>query len=401
MFDANKYRQDFSILNKPDQKLVYFDNACMSLKPRQVLEAMTEYYAEYPACAGRSSHRLSELATKAHHQARTSVARFLNAKLDSEIIFTRNTTESINLIANCLNLKAGDVVLTTDKEHNSNLVPWLLLAKRRGIVHRVLPSLADNTFDLEAYREAVKGVKLVSMVLTSNLDGVSIPAKEIIDIAHENGSLVLLDSAQAVLHQKIDVQGLGVDFLALSGHKMVGPTGTGVLYGKMELLDQLEPFLVGGDTVSGTTYDSYELLPVPERFEAGLQDYAGIIGLGAAAEYLMTLDWPALAEHEAMLNAKITEIITASPKVKIIGPGDSRLRSGVISFYIPGFDSHQIALMMDQMAGVMMRSGQHCVHAWFNAHGIATSARASVAFYNNLEDVEIFKNTFEKIIKIL
>lgn len=401
MFDANKYRQDFAILNKPDQKLVYFDNACMSLKPKQVVEAMDEYYNEYPACAGRSSHRLSERATKAHHQARSSVAKFLSAKQDSEIIFTRNTTESINIVANCLDLRAGDVVLTTDKEHNSNLVPWLLLAKRKGIVHRVLPSLPDNTFDLEAYQEAVKGVKLVSMVLTSNLDGVSIPAKAIIDIAHANGALVMLDAAQAVLHQKIDVVALGVDFLALSGHKMIGPTGTGVLYGKLELLNKLEPWLVGGDTVAWTSYDDYEMLPLPERFEAGLQDYAGLIGLGVAAEYLMKLDWQMVAEHEAMLNAKITEIITASPKVKIIGPSDSCLRSGVVSFYIPGFDSHQIALMMDQMAGVMMRSGQHCVHAWFKSRGIATSARASVAFYNNLEDVEIFKTAFNKIIQII
>lgn len=402
--NIEKIRHDFPLLQRKinGKLIVYFDNACMSLKPRQVVEAMNEYYENYPACGGRSGHKLAETVTRKCQEARKTVAGFIGAKKDSEIVFTRNTTEGINLVANCLDLKKGDVVLTTDKEHNSNLIPWQVLSQRNGIVHKIVFSKEDNTFDLKKFEEMMnEQVKLVSLGFTSNLDGVTIPAKEIIEIAHSFGALVLFDAAQTAPHQKIDVSELDVDFLAFSGHKMLGPTGTGVLYGKYELLERLQPFLVGGDTVEYSTYESYKLLPPPEKFEAGLQDYAGIIGLGEAIKYLEQVGMEKITQQEHQLNKFITERIIEIPGIKIIGPIDPALRSGIISFHHEKINSRQIAVMLEEMSDVMIRSGQHCVHSWFNAHKIESSARVSLYFYNTLEEAGVFVNTLDKIIKII
>jgi len=403
MIDEEKIRKDFPIFDKNinGKPVVYFDSACMSLKPRQVIEAMNEYYFDYPACAGRSSHRLGEMATKKVREARQTIAQFINARSEKEIIFTKNTTESINLVANSLDLKAGDLVLTTDKEHNSNLVPWQVLSSKKGIRHKVVGSDADGTFDLEKYKKMVKGAKLVSVVHTSNLDGTTIPAKEIIKIAHENGALVLLDAAQSIPHQEINVRDLDVDFLAFSGHKMLGPTGTGVLYGKYQLLEKLEPFLVGGDTVEYSTYKEHKMLLPPEKFEAGLQDYAGIIGLGVAVKYLQLVGFDYIKNHELKLNKYISDELSKIPKIKIIGPADPALRSGIISFYIEGMNMNQIAVMLDNMSNIMIRSGRHCVHSWFEARGIINSARVSLYFYNTMKEAEIFIESIKKITQII
>jgi len=394
--NIEKIRSDFPILSSKmnGKPVVYFDSACMSLKLSQVVKAMEKYYFEYPACAGRSSHKLGEIVTKKIKEARKTVANFINAN-EQEIVFTRNTTEGINLLANSLGFKDGDLVLTTDKEHNSNLIPWQRLVEKKNIRHKVVRSNDDGTFNLEKYQELVKGAKLVSMVHTSNLDGTTIPAKEIIKIAHENGALVLLDAAQSTSHMKIDVKSLDVDFLAFSGHKMMGPTGTGVLYGKYELLEKLEPFLVGGNTVEYSTYDDHEMLKSPEKFEAGLQDYAGIIGLAEAIKYLQEIGFENIKKHEYSLNKYITEEIKKHPKIKIIGPEDPALRSSIISFYIEGVDMHQIALMLDDMSNVMIRTGQHCVHSWFNERGIKNSARVSIYCYNTMEEAGIFIKNLE------
>jgi cysteine desulfurase/selenocysteine lyase len=373
----------------------------MSLKPNQVVEAMNDYYFNFPACAGRSSHKLGDKVTKKVKEARQLVAKFINAKDENEIIFTRNTSEGINLLANSFGFQKGDIILITDKEHNSNLVPWLVLRDKIGIEVKICPSKEDNTFDLEKFSEMAKGVKLVSIVHTSNLDGVTNPAKEIIEIAHQNRALVFLDAAQSMPHRKVDVRDLNVDFMAFSGHKMLGPTGTGVFYGKGKLLGKLSPFLVGGDTVEYTTYEDYKMLPLPEKFEAGLQDYAGIIGLGAAVKYLSQIDFDDIKEHELKLNKYITDKMSKFPQIKIIGPKDPSLRSGIINFYIDGVDMHKFALMLDNMADISIRSGQHCVHSWFQDRKIQNSARISLYIYNTMEEAEIFIKNLNKIIKII
>ncbi|KKR43679.1 MAG: hypothetical protein UU10_C0038G0006 [Parcubacteria group bacterium GW2011_GWF1_40_6] len=401
MLNTHKIRADFNILSKKDGKIpMYLDSACMSLKPNSVVEAMNDYYFNFPAC-DRSLHKLGSTVTKKVKEARELVAKFINAKNLDEIIFTRNTTEGINLLANSFGLVKGDVVLVSDKEHNSNLVPWLLLRDRVGIVVKIISSNVNGTFNLDNFSKLISGVKLVSIVHTSNLDGVTNPAKEIIEIAHQNNALVCLDAAQSIPHRKIDVQDLDVDFLAFSGHKMFGPTGTGVFYGKSKLLEKLSPFLVGGDTVEFSTYDSYKMLPVPEKFEAGLQNYAGIIGLGEAVKYLSQFDFEDIVEHELKLNSYITTELKKISGINIIGPEDPKLRSGIVNFYIEGTDMHKFVIMLDEMANIEIRSGQHCVHSWFADKKIYNSARVSLYLYNTIEEAEAFITNLKKIIEIL
>lgn len=402
--DIQKIRQDFPLLNETTNRkpVVYFDNACQTLRPQSVIDAVSTYYLEFPACGGRSMHHLAERVTHECEEARMVIAKFLNASRKDEIVFTRNTTEGINLVANSLGLKKGEVVLISDKEHNSNLIPWQMLKKKQGIEIKIIHSREDNTFNLDEFEKSLDGgVKLVALGMTSNLDGVTIPAVEIVKHAHQNGSLVLLDAAQTAPHQKLDVQALDVDFLAFSGHKMLGPSGTGVLYGKYGNLEKLDPFLVGGDTVSSSTYSSCQFLPPPEKFEAGLQDYAGIIGLGEAAKYIQMVGFKTIQDQEKILNQLITREITNIPRLTIIGSSNPDNRGGIISFYLQGVDSHQIALMLDQMAGILVRSGQHCVHSWFNAHAIPGSVRASLYFYNTLAEAEVFISHLKKIAKVL
>ena len=402
--NIDKTRQDFPCLQKAKGRkpFVYFDNACQSLRPQSVIDAINRYYLEFPACGGRSMHHLADQVTHECDLARTILAKFINARKKEEIIFTRNTTEGINLVAFSLGLKKGDVVLLSEKEHNSNLLPWQVIARKYGIQIKISPLNADNTFDMESFNKNLnQKVKLVSLGFTSNLDGVSIPASEIIKTSHKNGSLVLLDAAQTAPHQKVDVRALDVDFLAFSGHKMLGPSGTGVLFGKYELLEKLDPFMTGGETVVTTTFESHQFLPPPEKFEAGLQDYAGIIGLGEAVRYIQSIGFQEIQEQETLLNQMITNEILDIPRLKLIGPVDPELRGGIVSFYLEDVDSHQIALMLDQMAGIMVRSGQHCVHSWFNAHHIKGSVRASLYFYNTQAEVQLFVENLKKIVKVV
>jgi len=307
-------------------------------------------------------------------------------------------------VANAFDFKAGDVVLTSDREHNSNLLPWQFLAKRKGIKHEIVFSAQDMTFDLGEFERKVKNIgdklKLVSMVHTSNLDGYTIPIKEVIEIAHDAGALVMVDGAQSVPHKKVDVRKLGADFLAFSGHKMMGPTGIGVLYAKYELLEKLQPFLVGGDTVKDSTYDSCVILNPPEKFEAGLQNYASAIGLAAAVEYLEKIGRASVEAHEARLNEIITAGIKDIKGLSIIGPPDPKLRGGIISFNIDGMFPHDIAIMLDDIANIMVRSGAHCVHSWFNAHAIRGSARASLYLYNTREEAETFIEKLKEIAQL-
>jgi cysteine desulfurase/selenocysteine lyase len=402
--DNQKIRNDFPLLSETTNRkpVIYFDNACQTLRPRQVIDAVTRYYLSFSACSGRSMHQLSAEVTREVDQARIIVQKHLNASRKEEIVFTRNTTEGINLVANSINLQTGDSVLISAKEHNSNLIPWQMMVKKKGITLKICPINSDNTFNLDAYtKELDKSIKLVSLSFTSNLDGVTIPVDEIIKKAHRNGSMVMLDAAQAAPHRKINVKELDVDFVAFSGHKMLGPSGTGVLYGKYKLLEQLEPFMVGGDTVSSSTYETCKFLPPPEKFEAGLQDYAGIMGLGAAISYLTQIGFEQIQKQETALNELISRELIGISRLMILGPANPKLRGGIINFIIEGIDSHRIALMLDQMASIMVRSGQHCVHSWFNAHQIQGSVRVSLYFYNTLAEAEIFIENLKKIIQVL
>lgn len=375
----------------------------MTLKPRQVIDAITEYYTDHPACAGRSNHTLSETVNHKIEQSRSIAQKFLNSKHESEVIFTRNTTEGINLVANALDFNPGDVILTTDKEHNSNLVPWLKLAKSKGIKHIVIPSNPDNTFNLETYQKLLDQhkPKLVSVVHTSNLDGVTVPLKEIVKLAHDHGSLVMADAAQSASHHILDVQDLDIDFLSLSVHKLAGPTGMGILYGKTKHLEQLDQFMVGGDTVENTFYDSFTPLPSPEKFEAGLQDYAGIIGTGAALQYLSDIGIDNIHDHITGLNQIITQGIQDIKGLKIIGPSDPNQRAGIVSFYVDGIDPHLVAKILSDTHQIYVRSGRHCVHSWFNHQDIFGSTRASLYLYNTPEEAEQFVDKLTQILSVL
>jgi cysteine desulfurase / selenocysteine lyase len=402
--DLESIRVDFPLLSSPQGKrLIYLDSACMSLRPQQVIHAIGHYYTDLSACAGRSNHRLARQVTEAVEKARRQIATFIKAKEPEEIVFTRNTSEGINLVAASLGFKAGEVVVTSDKEHNSNLVPWLKLQQEVGIEHVVVPSKEDNTFDMEAFERVLesKPVKLVSMVYTSNLDGVTFPMEAIITKAHRTGALVLIDGAQYVPHQQIDVKRLEVDFLAFSGHKMCGPSGMGVLYGKRKLLEQLDGFLVGGDTVEYTTYTNYALLPIPEKFEAGLQDYAGIIGLGEAAAYVAGVGFEKIQAHTLELNKIMTEGLLQLDRVMILGPQEPEARGGIVSFAMEGVDPHQISLLLDESYGILVRSGQHCVHSWFNDKGMRGSVRASTYFYNTQEEAHRLVEAMTQIVAIV
>ncbi len=399
--NIQKIREDFPILSKEinGKPIIYLDNACMTLKPTQVIEAMNEYYYEHPACGGRSVHKFGTQVSIKCDRARKKIKKFLNADDPKEIIFTRNTTEGINLIARCYKFQKGDVVLTTDREHNSNLAPWHIMRELKGIKHEIVRSNSDNTFNMEAFQERMgKDIKMVSMVHTSNLEGYTIPAEEIIKIAHDHGALVMLDGSQSVAHRFIDIKRLDVDFFSFSIHKMCGPTGMGVLYGKSHLLNDLSPFIVGGDTTLETTYRTSKFLDPPNRFEGGLQNYAGMLGSGAAVEYLSNIGMKNIQEHETRLNTIMTSKLEKILNVHIIGPKDPKKRAGIVSFWVDDMDAHDLAMIMDEVANIMLRSGMHCVHSWFNAKGINGSTRASVYLYNTEEEAKIFGDTLEEIL---
>jgi len=406
--DVQKICLDFPVLQKKwnGKYLIYLDNACMTLKPRQVIDAMNEYYNEYPVCGGRSLHRMAKKVDEKVTETREKFRRFLGAQRQEEIIFTRNTTEGLNLVANCLDFKRNDIVLTTDREHNSNLIPWQVQVHKKGIKHIVVYSNPDNTFDLPGFEELMstnRNVRLVSMVHTANLDGYTIPAKEIIRIAHDHGALVMLDGAQSAPHKPVDVRGLDVDFFALSAHKMLGPSGMGVLYGKYHLLLEMSPFIVGGDTVSDTTYEGAKFLPPPEKFEAGLQNYAGIIGSGAAVDYLGKVGLSNIEKHEERLNRLITDGLMDIPGLTIIGPQDPGKRGGIISFTVElpkGGDAHDIAIVLDETENIAVRSGAFCVHSWFNYRKCEAAVRASLYLYNTEEEAQKFVDALGKTISL-
>lgn len=391
--NTNIIRQDFTILKKD---IIYFDSACVSLKPKQVVDAINSYYNEFPGCGSRSSHKFGREVTEQVELTRRKIAKFFGARRSEEIIFTRNTTEGINLVAQTYPFKKGDKIIISDKEHNSNLIPWQELKKKKGIILEIF-----KFGDIESFKEKIKGARLASFVQTSNLDGTTQNVQEMIKIAHKEGAKVLIDGAQSAPHKEINLKKLDTDFFVASGHKMLGPSGTGILYGKKEELEKLELFISGGETVKDSQYNSYVIEDIPQRFEAGLQNYAGIIGLGAAIDYLKKIGMNNIQKKETELNKKLTQELLKIKGLKIIGPENAEERGGVISFNIEGINPHDIALQLDASSNIMIRSGYHCCHSWFNSHKIDGSARASLYFYNTTEEIDKFLEALEKALKIL
>ena len=370
---------------------VYLDSACMSLVPQPVLAAMEQYYREFPGCAGRSLHRYAQEVGRRYEDARRGFADFLGCRDPAGIVFLRNATEAINLVGQGLDWQAGDRVLISDREHNSNLVPWQRLAAERGIRIEVLPLSDDGSFDGDALEEHLaKGVRLISLFHTSNLDGRSLPVREVTERGHDRGARVLIDGCQAAPHEAVDLDRLGVDYYAVSAHKMLGPTGFGVLAGTAESLAALRPLMVGGETVEWSTLTGHELRPAPYRFEAGLQNYAGAIGAHAALDFLRRVGFEEVERRQLAANTRITSAFAEEPRLHLLGPKDPSRRSSIFAFSVDGIDPNDVALFLDEGYRVMVRSGMHCVHSFYAGRGLPGNVRASFYLYTDRRDAETF-----------
>ena len=409
--DPDIYRKDFSFLERKrkGKQVIYFDNACMPPRPEKVLEESKRYYDLFPGCAGRSNHLIAKNVEEEVEKVRESVAEFFGAESPKEVVFTKNTTEAINLVANGLKFNSGDVVLVSDKEHNSNLIPWLRLQKKGIIKLDIVYSNGDNTFSLINLEKKLHdyngAVRLVSFAYTSNLDGVTLPAKEIMRLTKRYKAKVMFDCAQAASHHDININKLGADFIACSSHKLLGPNGVGALISTKENLEQLEQFIVGGETVKDSTFNLFVPEDIPARFEAGLQNYPGIIGFGAALKYIESIGRTRIHKQLTELNNRATEGLAAIPKVKILGP-EADKRSGILSFVIEGKNVHEVALLLSNGYSIMVRSGAHCVHSWFNKPEVASgpfkdgTIRASFGFYNTFQEVDEFLKAVGEISKL-
>ena len=391
--DVPAVKADFPILGREvnGHRLVYLDSASSSQKPRQVLDAMTRYYETTHANVHRGVYAIAEEATRLFEEGRARMARFLNARQAREIVFTKNVTEAINLVAGSwgrANLRAGDAVLLTEMEHHANLVPWLMLAQERGIELRYLPVTDDGLLDLSDLDRLVDGVKLVGVTCMSNVLGTINPVREIADAAHAAGALCLADAAQLVPHVATDVQALGVDFLGFTGHKMLGPTGIGGLWARAELLEEMPPFLGGGEMISDVRLDGFSTNEVPWKFEAGTPPIAEAIGLGAAVEYLEGLGMEAVRAHEIELTTYALETLRERhDDLVIYGPDDAAGRGGVLSLQLADIHAHDLSQVLDQ-SGVCVRAGHHCAKPLMRRFGVSATARASLYIYNDRSDVD-------------
>jgi len=392
-FDVTSVRADFPILNRetrPGVPVVYLDSTATSQKPTAVIEAMDAFYRQSNANIHRGVHTLAEEATAMYEEARVKIARFINAPSAKQVIYTRNTTESINLVAYTwarANLKSGDMVILTEMEHHSNLVPWHMLKTERGIRLEFIPVTDDGLLDLEVYRALLnQSPKLVSFTHMSNVLGTINPAAEIISMAHEAGAITLVDGAQSVPHFAVDVQALDADFLAFSAHKMCGPTGIGALYGKADLLDAMPPFLGGGDMIKTVHLREFVPNSLPHKFEAGTPAIAEAVGFGAAVDYLTSVGMDAIAAHEHEITEYALERLEEVPGVKLFGP-DAQDKGGVAAFTFDGVHPHDVAQILDR-DGVAVRAGHHCAQPLHEKFGITATSRASFYLYNTKEEVD-------------
>ncbi len=384
-------RAEFPALaaDRPGGPPRYLDSACMSLVPREVLRAVEEYYVAYPGCAGRSVHRFSEEVSRRYEEARAAFAAHFGRRDPRGVVFLRNATEAINLVAEGLPWRRGDRVVITDREHNSNLVVWQRLVAERGIRLEVVPLGDDGTFDPEALETRLaRGVRLVSVFHTSNLDGRTLPLREIAERAHDRGAQLLADGCQAAPHARIDLERLGADYYAVSAHKMLGPTGVGALLASPEALAPLRPLTVGGETVAWTTLEGHALRAPPHRFEAGLQNYAGILGARAGLAFLERVGPEAIEAQQLELNRRVSRELAGEPRLRLLGPEAPEARPSIFAFALAGIEPHDAALFLDEGYRVLVRSGQHCVHSFYAARGLAGNVRASFYLYNDRADAE-------------
>lgn len=396
MYDVDAIRADFPILHQehsPGKPLIYLDNAASSQHPNQVIDAMSDYYRRYHANVHRGIHKLSEEATAAYEGARKKVRDFINARSWREVVYTRGTTEGINLVAHTwgrANLQPGDVVLSTEMEHHSNIVPWQILAAERGFDLKFVPITADGLLDMDEYAHVLSEnpVKLVTVMHGSNVLGTINPVQEIVRLAHDAGALALVDGAQAVPHLPVDVQAVDADFYVFSGHKMIGPTGIGILYGKRELLDAMPPWLGGGDMISTVTLDGSQWNDLPYKFEAGTPSVAEAIGLGAAVDYLSAIGMEAIHAHEQAIIQYAMDRLEEVPGVTIFGPAADQ-RGAVAAFTLDNIHPHDLAQVLDA-EGVAVRAGHHCAQPLHSCLSVNASTRASFYLYNTNTEVDQF-----------
>ena len=405
MYDINKVREDFPILSRTvyGRPLVYFDNAATTQKPRCVVEAMTEEYYNVNANVHRGVHYLSQQATDLHEQARETVRKFINAPSASEVIFTRGTTESANLVVSSFAeafMSEGDEVIISTVEHHSNIVPWQLQAAKRGIAIRVIPMNDDGSLDMEAYAAMFnERTKIVSVTHVSNVLGSINPVEQIISIAHAHDIPVMIDGAQSTPHFAVDVQALDCDFFTFSGHKIYGPTGIGVLYGKEKWLDRMPPYQGGGEMIESVTFERTVFERLPFKFEAGTPDYVATHGLAKALDYVSALGMDNIAKHEADLTRYAMERMMQIDGMRIFGPQHPDKKDAVISFQLRDIHHLDMGTLLDRL-GIAIRTGHHCAQPLMDRLGVAGTARASFALYNTREEIDIMIAGIERVSKM-
>lgn len=403
MKQINEVRSDFPILQKKiyNKDLVYLDNGATTQKPKCVVDKIQEGYYNTNANIHRGVHFLSQAATEAHEDARKAVQHFLNAEKSAEIIFTRGTTEAINLVVSSYGdkfLNAGDEVIISEMEHHANIVPWQMLRERKGIVLKIVPMNDKQELDMDAYKSLFTDkTKFVSLTHVSNVLGTVNPVKDIVRIAHEHNAHVLIDGAQAVPHLKVDVQDLDADFYVFSGHKIYGPTGIGVLYGKEDLLNAIPPYQGGGEMIAHVSFEKTTFNELPYKFEAGTPDYIGSTALASALEYVEEIGLDNIAQHEHELLTYATEELLKIPGMKIYG--NSSHKSGVISFLVEGIHHYDMGMLLDKQ-GVAVRTGHHCAQPLMQSLGIEGTVRASFALYNTKEEVDVFIAAVKRVVQM-
>ncbi|MBC7092161.1 MAG: cysteine desulfurase [Nitrososphaeria archaeon] len=408
MFNVAEVRKDFPILQRKinGYDIIYFDNAATSQKPVQVIEAVKDFYSKYNANVHRGVHTLSQETSKLYEGAHEETAKLINARGIEEIVFVKNTTEAINLIAyswTLHNLGKEDEVITTIMEHHSNIVPWEILSKLRGFKVKYADIKDDGTLDYECLEKLVtKRTKVITIAHASNVTGVINDISKISKLAHENKAILVVDGAQSVPHMPVDVRKLDIDFLAFSGHKMLAPTGIGILYGKKELLENMDPFIGGGDMIKSVKYSkikdccTIEWNSLPWKFEAGTPNVGGAIGLAEAIKYLKRLGMENVQEHERQLTQHALKLLQEDENIVLYGPRDSLTKCGIVSFNVKGMNHHDVALLLDNF-GIMVRSGYHCAEPLHQRLGAGGSVRASFYIYNTKEEIEKFAEILEKI----